>query len=130
VAVFASSRESLDRALQEIRLVSAEIETGKVYRGVVRSVKEFGIFVECLPGKEGMVHVSELSDIRIENPEDVCKVGDEVVVKCIGVDERGRVRLSRKAALCEARGEAYEAKIPSRTSGGSGGRRHSPRRER
>ena len=127
VAVFATGRESLDRALQEIRLVSAEIETGKVYRGIVRSVKEFGIFVECLPGKEGMVHVSELSDIRIENPEDVCKVGDEVVVKCIGVDERGRVRLSRKAALCEARGEAYETKMPSRTSGG---KRYSSRRER
>jgi len=87
-------------------------------------VKEFGVFVECIPGKEGMVHVSELSDIRVERPEDVCRIGDEIVVKCVGVDERGRVRLSRKAALCEARGDPYEAKVPSSRPRSSGSRRH------
>jgi polyribonucleotide nucleotidyltransferase len=119
ISVFATGRESLERALQEIQLVSAEIEPGKVYRGIVRSVKDFGVFVECIPGKEGMVHVSELSDIRIERPEDVCRIGDEIVVKCVGIDERGRVRLSRKAALCEARGDPYEAKMPGRPRSGA-----------
>jgi polyribonucleotide nucleotidyltransferase len=118
VTIFATGRESMERVLKEIRLISAEIESGKTYRGIVRSVKDYGVFVECIPGKEGLVHVSELSDIRIENPGDVCKIGDEIVVKCVGIDERGRTRLSRKAALCEARGEPYEAKMPSRTSGG------------
>ncbi|MDR3143417.1 MAG: polyribonucleotide nucleotidyltransferase [Puniceicoccales bacterium] len=130
VSIFATGRESLERALQEIQLISAEIEPGKVYRGIVRSVKDFGIFVECIPGKEGMVHVSELSDIRIERPEDVCRIGDEIVVKCVGIDERGRVRLSRKAALCEARGDPYEAKMPSSRPRGAPRERTSSHRER
>jgi polyribonucleotide nucleotidyltransferase len=127
VTIFATGRESMDRVLKEIRLISAEIELGKTYRGIVRSVKDYGVFVECIPGKEGLVHVSELSDIRIENPGDVCKIGDEIVIKCVGIDEHGRTRLSRKAALCEARGEPYEAKMPSRASAG---KRSSFRKER
>jgi polyribonucleotide nucleotidyltransferase len=97
--VFANNQESLKRAVQEIELCTGEIEEGKIYRGVVRGVKDFGVFVECLPGKEGMVHVSELADVRIRHPEDVCKMGDEMVVLCLGADEKGRVRLSRKAAV-------------------------------
>jgi predicted RNA-binding protein with RPS1 domain len=65
----------------------------------VRGVKDFGAFVECLPGKEGLVHISELADFRVNKTEDVCKLGDELVVKCIGIDDKGRVKLSRRAAL-------------------------------
>ena len=65
-------------------------------------MKDFGAFVECLPGKEGLVHISELADFRVRRTEDVCKVGDSITVKCIGIDEcSGKVRLSRKAAMAE-----------------------------
>src|SRR5690606_14523498 len=87
--VFAVSKESMDRAVEEIGMLTAEIEVGKLYRGVVRGIKEFGVFVECLPGKEALVHISELADFRVENAEDVCKLGDEIWVKCIDIDDRG-----------------------------------------
>ncbi|MDR2735441.1 MAG: polyribonucleotide nucleotidyltransferase [Puniceicoccales bacterium] len=110
--VFSNNKEMLDQAISQIMLVSAEIEVGKTYRSIVKSMKEFGVFVECIPGKEGLVHISELDDNRIERVEDVCNIGDEIIVKCVGIDDNGKVRLSRKAALCEARNEAYEAKLP------------------
>ncbi|MDE6431889.1 MAG: polyribonucleotide nucleotidyltransferase [Opitutales bacterium] len=113
VAIYANNEESLTYALNEVNAIVCDIEIDKVYRGIVRSIKEFGIFVECLPGKEGLVHVSELADFRVENPEDVCKVGDEVIVKCIGVDDKGRVRLSRRAVICEAKGIPYVSSNPS-----------------
>jgi polyribonucleotide nucleotidyltransferase len=98
----------MNRAIQEIDSLcggggsGAQIEVGKLYRGVVKGTKEFGAFVECVPGKEGLVHISELADFRVRRTEDVCKVGDEMWVKCVGVDEKtGKVRLSRKAALKE-----------------------------
>ncbi len=127
ILVFSNDEEALKRAVEEIELSVGEIEVGKTYRGVVRSVKEFGAFVECMPGKEGLVHVSELAETRVDRVEEVCREGDEMVVKCIGVDDKGRVRLSRKAALCEAKGipyEATEARAP-RSSGRDdrGGRR-------
>ncbi|MBR6388594.1 MAG: polyribonucleotide nucleotidyltransferase [Opitutales bacterium] len=99
VLIFANSATAMKRAVSEIELVAAEIEVGKTYRGVVRSIKEFGAFVECLPGKEGLVHISELADFRVKKTEDVCKLGDEMIVKCIGIDDKGKVRLSRRAAL-------------------------------
>ncbi len=125
VNVFATTKEALDRALQEIEIVTGDIEPGKTYKGIVRSVKEFGAFVECLPGKEGLVHISELADFRVERTEDVCKLGDEIMVKCVGIDDRGRVRLSRRAVLCEQQGIPYEPS-PSGPSGDRGGDR--PRR--
>ena len=66
-----------------------------------RGVKEFGAFVECLPGKEGLCHISELADFRVNKTEDICKLGDEIIVKCIGIDDKGRVKLSRRAAMEE-----------------------------
>jgi len=83
----------------------AEIEVGAVYQGRVVTIKEFGCFVEVMPGKDGMVHISEFADFRVNRMEDVTKVGDVIWVKCIGVDEKGRVKLSRKAAMKD-RGEA------------------------
>ena len=88
----------MDRAIQEVEACTAEIEVGKTYRGIVRGVKEFGAFVECLPGKEGLVHISELADFRVNKTEDICKLSDEMIVKGFGI-EKGKVRLSRKAAL-------------------------------
>ena len=102
VHIYASAGDSMQRALEEIELVTGDIEVGKTYRGIVRGVKEFGAFVECLPGKEGLVHISELADFRVKKTEDVVKLGDEILVKCIGIDDKGRVKLSRKAAMAEA----------------------------
>src|SRR5208282_3241071 len=80
----------------------APIETGKLYQGRVTGIKDFGCFVECLPGKEGLVHISELADFRVRRTEDVVKMGDMIWVKCVGIDERtGKVRLSRRAAVKE-----------------------------
>jgi len=102
VRIYATNTECMERALQEIDLVTGEIEAGKTYRGIVRGVKEFGAFVECLPGKEGLCHISELADFRVNKTEDICKLGDEIIVKCIGIDDKGRVKLSRRAAMDEA----------------------------
>ena len=105
VRVYANDSETMKRALQEIDLVTGEIEVGKTYRGIVRGVKEFGAFVECLPGKEGLCHISELADFRVNKTEDICKLGDEIIVKCIGIDDKGRVKLSRRAAMEDSKPE-------------------------
>lgn len=119
ILVFSNDAEALKRAVEEIEMSVGEIEVGKTYKGRVTSVKDFGAFVECMPGKEGLVHVSELAEIRVENAEDVCQSGDEMIVKCVGVDDKGRVRLSRKAALLEAKGMVYEAPESRPRTGGS-----------
>jgi polyribonucleotide nucleotidyltransferase len=108
VLIFATDKTSMDRAIQEVEACTAEIEVGKTYRGIVRGVKEFGAFVECLPGKEGLVHISELADFRVNKTEDICKLGDEMIVKCLGI-EKGKVRLSRKAALEDSKPQDTDA---------------------
>jgi len=76
----------------------------------VTGVKEFGAFVEIFPGRDGLCHISELSDQRVRSVEDVCKVGDRMWVKCLAVDDRGRIKLSRREAMIEIaeRGESQE----------------------
>jgi polyribonucleotide nucleotidyltransferase len=106
VKIYSSSQEAIDRAFSIIEGIVGEIEVGKTYRGRVVNVKEFGCFVEVMPGKDGMVHISELANMRVNKVEDICKVGDEMWVKCIGVDEKGRVRLSRKAAMADRDAQA------------------------
>lgn len=101
VNIFAADGEAMKMAVAEVNLITAEIEEGKTYEGTVTGVKEFGAFVEVLPGKEGLVHISELADVRVNRTEDICRVGDRMWVKCIGVDDRGRVKLSRKQAMRE-----------------------------
>ena len=91
----------MDQARYEVEALTGEVEIGKIYKGVVKTVKEFGAFVEIMPGQEGMVHISELANYRVKTVEDICKVGDEITVKVIDIDDRGRVRLSRKAALAD-----------------------------
>src|ERR1700744_3672857 len=99
VNIFSVSAEGMKIAKDAIVGMTAEAEVGKVYRGKVVTIKEFGAFVEFLPGKDGLVHISELANFRVKKTEDIVKVGDEITVKCLGVDEKGRVRLSRKAAM-------------------------------
>jgi polyribonucleotide nucleotidyltransferase len=101
VNIFAANAEALEKALEMVGGVAAEPEIGKIYRGKVISVKEFGAFVEILPGQEGLLHISELADYRVERVSDICKEGDMVTVKVLDVDDRGKIRLSRKAALEE-----------------------------
>ncbi len=110
VRIYATDTESMERALNEIDLVTGEIEVGKIYRGIVRGVKDFGAFVECLPGKEGLCHISELADFRVNKTEDICKLGDEIIVKCIGIDDKGRVKLSRRAAMEENKADGDDEK--------------------
>ncbi len=103
VFIYSNNADAMNRAVQEIDALcggGAQIEMNKIYTGRVTGTKEFGAFVECLPGKEGLVHISELADFRVRRTEDVVKVGDSITVKCIGIDERsGKVRLSRRAAM-------------------------------
>ena len=101
VSIFATSKESMDIAVNEVSMVTAEAEEGRIYDGRVTGIKEFGAFVEILPGKDGLVHISELADCRVNRVEDVCQIGDQMWVKCIGIDDRGRVKLSRREALRE-----------------------------
>ncbi|MCU0784532.1 MAG: polyribonucleotide nucleotidyltransferase [Verrucomicrobia bacterium] len=101
VNVFSVSAEGMKIARDAIQGMTAEAEIGKIYRGKVVTIKEFGAFVEFLPGKDGLVHISELANFRVKQTEDIVKIGDEIMVKCLGVDEKGRVRLSRKAAMSE-----------------------------
>jgi polyribonucleotide nucleotidyltransferase len=101
VNIYSVSSEGMKIARDAIMGMTAEAEVGKIYRGKVVTIKEFGCFVEFLPGKDGLVHISELANFRVKQTEDIVKVGDEIWVKCLGVDEKGRVRLSRKAAMME-----------------------------
>ena len=109
VSIFATSTEMMDAAKREVEAVTAEAEPGKIYEGTVTGIKDFGAFVEILPGMDGLCHISELSDRRVPNVEAVCKVGDKMRVKCIGVDDRGRIKLSRREAMREADAEAQKA---------------------
>ncbi|MEO0447062.1 MAG: S1 RNA-binding domain-containing protein, partial [Verrucomicrobiota bacterium] len=99
VSIYASKKESLQRAKELVERVSKEIEVGELYFGKIVSTTNFGAFMEVLPGKDGMIHISELADFRVKTVEEVVKKGDMVWAKCIGVDERGRVKMSRREAM-------------------------------
>src|SRR6266516_7044449 len=101
VKIYSVSAEGMQIAREAVESMTAEIEVGKVYRGKVVTIKEFGCFVEVFPGKDGLVHISELANFRVKQTEDIVKIGDEIWVKCIGIDDKGRVKLSRKAAMEE-----------------------------
>ena len=101
VHIYSVSGEGMDIALREIEGMTAEAEIGKIYKGKVVTLKEFGAFVEFLPGKDGLCHISELANFRVKRTEDIVKMGDDIWVKCLGVDEKGRVKLSRRAAMAE-----------------------------
>jgi polyribonucleotide nucleotidyltransferase len=99
VNIYSVSPEGMKIARDSIEGMTAEAEIGRIYRGTVVTIKEFGAFVEFLPGKDGLCHISELANFRVKKTEDIVKMGDEIWVKCLGVDEKGRVKLSRRAAM-------------------------------
>jgi len=105
VQIFAADTESATKAATKIRQLTKEAEVGEIYLGRVSSIarkpdgKEFGAFVEIFPGTDGLVHISQLAKERVKSVGDVLREGDEVLVKVIGIDERGKIKLSRKEAL-------------------------------
>ncbi len=104
VTIASYSTEAATEALQQVEALTASVEVGKIYEGRVTSVKDFGAFVEILPGKDGLCHISELSDGYVTSVSDVCKVGDRMQVKVIAIDDQDRVKLSRKIAMKELAG--------------------------
>jgi polyribonucleotide nucleotidyltransferase len=99
INIASTNKEACDLAIKMIRNLTAEAEEGKLYMGTVKKVMEFGAFVEIFPGTDGLVHVSELDTERVKNVTDVLNEGDRVLVKCIGIDKQGKIKLSRKEAL-------------------------------
>jgi len=128
VRIAAFSGADGDRAREIIRSITEDPEIGRIYSGTVRRVVPFGAFVEISPGKDGLVHISELETHRVERVEDVINEGDTVLVKVIGIDREGKIKLSRKQALpgYVDTGEPAAAGGGSRGGGGGGGDR--PRR--
>jgi polyribonucleotide nucleotidyltransferase len=98
VTVLSENEASAKEAVEEIQMGMAEVEVGKTYKGTVKNIVDFGCFVEVLPGKEGLVHISRLANHRVNRVEDVVKLGDTIYVKCTDIDEKGRVVLSKKDA--------------------------------
>lgn len=102
VIIYHTSKEIIEKTANMIKDVIKEVETNVIYTGKVVKVEDFGCFVELWPGCEGLVHVSQLADERVEKPSDLVKVGDEILVKSLGFDKKGRLNLSRKEALKKA----------------------------
>ncbi len=129
VDVAASNKESIDIAMARIRAIVAKPEVGEVYDGIVKSIMPFGAFVEILPGKDGLLHVSELDYKRIEKVEDVLKEGDRIQVKLLEIDPKtGKLRLSHKALMPKPEGWVERPERPERPRGERGDR--GERRER
>jgi len=139
VNIISADSEAAARAVAMIREIVREVEIGAIYEGTVRKIMDFGAFVEVIPGTDGLVHISQLDHRHVKQVTDVVREGDRVVVKVLGIDERGKISLSRKAALpesarlaAEAEGELSEGqegreggeyrRPPHRSGGGGGGR--------
>ncbi|NLN59929.1 MAG: polyribonucleotide nucleotidyltransferase [Deltaproteobacteria bacterium] len=101
VTIASSDAEAAERAVCMVKLLTEEAEVGKIYRGTVKRVVDFGAFVEILPGMEGLVHISQLARERVNKVTDILQEGDEVNVKVLEIDKQGKIRLSRKEALGE-----------------------------
>src|SRR5262249_20378808 len=131
VFISASESSAAEAARAKVEALTEEVRVGKVYEGRVTSIKEFGAFIEILPGRDGLCHISELDDKYVGKVEDVCKVGDILQVKVIAIDDHDRVKLSRKALLREQSGKAGghghggpEGGPPPRRHGDGPPRRH------
>ncbi len=109
VTIAGADEASVNKALGRVEAMTASVQVGRIYEGTVTSVKDFGAFVEILPGKDGLCHISELANEYVSSVGDVCRVGDAMTVKVIAVDEHDRVKLSRRAAMREAEEEAPAA---------------------
>lgn len=106
VSIFSSDGRAMKGALNEVNGITAEAVIGQIYEGTVRTIRDFGAFVEILPGKDGLVHISELADFRVGKVDDICKEGETMMVKVLDVDRDGKIRLSRKAAMADKDAEA------------------------
>lgn len=102
VVIFSKTEEGKERAIEMIKAVTQDVEVGKIYLGKVTKTTDFGAFVELFPGREGLCHISQLSQERIRKVEDFVKVGDDLLVKVIGIDSLGRINLSHKEALANS----------------------------
>ena len=101
VIIYHTNKDIINKTAEMIQAIAREVEEGKIYSGKVVKVEDFGCFVELWPGCEGLVHVSQLATERVEKPSDVVKVGDEIIVKAMGYDKKGRLNLSRKEVFKE-----------------------------
>jgi polyribonucleotide nucleotidyltransferase len=117
ISIASSDAAAMERAIKWIKDIVSDAELNAVYNGKVVRIAEFGAFVEILPGKDGLLHVSEIENYRINRVEDVLKLGDEIQVKVIGIEPNGKIRLSRRAVLY---GDSVES---SRKEGGDRGGR-------
>jgi polyribonucleotide nucleotidyltransferase len=123
VSIASANAEQVEAAIKMVKNLTQEAEIGRNYLGTVRRIAEFGAFVELFPGTDGLVHISELAEKRVENVTDVVKEGDEILVKVISVDRTGKIRLSRKEAIGQKEGDvSMPAPRPEREE--------RPRRER
>ena len=105
VIIYHSDKEIIDKTAEMIKAVVREAVEGETYEAKVVKVEDFGCFVQLWPGCEGLVHISELSKERVKKTEDVVKLGDSIVVKCLGLDKKGRLNFSRKALMAEDKKE-------------------------
>ena len=96
VRIYAADKAAAKAAIDRVMAITAEAEVGKIYEGKVVRIEDFGAFVNILPGKDGLVHISQISDERVENVNDYLKEGQQVKVKVLDVDQRGRIKLSMK----------------------------------
>ena len=99
VVIYHTDRDIINKTKEMIESIVREVEVGKIYEAKVVKIEDFGCFVQLWPGCEGLVHVSQLADTRVDKVEDIVKVGDEIVVKAIGTDNKGRLNFSRKDAM-------------------------------
>jgi polyribonucleotide nucleotidyltransferase len=99
VQIFADNKEAIDKAVSRIKAIASKPEVGEIYEGKVKSIMPFGAFVEIMPGKDGLLHISEIDHRRIETMDGIFQIGDEVRVKLLDVDKQGKLKLSRKVLL-------------------------------
>ena len=126
IDIAAANVDDINAAIERIKAITAKPEVGAIYKGKVKTVQPFGAFVEIIPGIDGLLHISEIDWKRLDNVEEVLHVGDEVEVKLVEIDDKGKMRLSRKVLLPKPEGYEERPERPRRPNGGNGkGPRHS-----
>ena len=109
IRVYGANAESRDAAIEKILSITAEAEVGEIYEGTVARIVDFGAFVTILPGKDGLLHISQIAEERVENVSDFLAEGQQIRVKVLDVDQRGRIKLSLKEAMADEAGESGDA---------------------
>ncbi len=119
VTIASSDDSAAKKAIEIIQGITAEAEIGKIYKGTVRRIMDFGAFVEILPGTDGLVHISQLAPERVNRVTDILNEGDEVMVKVLDVDRQGKIKLSRKEALGDSETSNSSRESQNRPGGSS-----------